>query len=162
MQRSDLERTGRIRCKMQLLWDSALRNERRERDKSVEYEGECEMKEYKNPCKSLKADCVTLGSKYCIRFIDDEWCLYRDFGDGCYAEISGLNHNRAERKATVYIWKIYGDYYDFKYRAPQYRTIQYKFGAFRCCAAEYNVDIEQVDSTVNRLHDSVMEENENG
>jgi hypothetical protein len=142
---------------MQLLWDSALRNERRERDKSVEYEGECEMKEYKNPCKSLKADCVTLGSKYCIRFIDDEWCLYRDFGDGCYAEISGLNHNRAERKATVYIWKSCGDCCILKYYAPQY-----KFGWFRCDAEEYNVDISQVDSTVNRLHDSVMEEKENG
>jgi hypothetical protein len=46
---------------MQLLWDSALRNERRERDKSVEYEGECEMSDIRD-VKYEMAECGRCGS----------------------------------------------------------------------------------------------------
>ncbi len=48
--------------------------------------------------------CKQLGENYCIRTIDLERCIYRDFGNGFNVEISRMHTTRADRQATIYLW----------------------------------------------------------
>ena len=43
-----------------------------------------------------------LGKDYCIKTIDMEKCLYRDFGNGFNVEISGTG--KRYRTFTIYLW----------------------------------------------------------
>lgn len=53
--------------------------------------------------RELRREC---SRDYCIRYIDLEKCIYRDFGDGHDVEISGLSGSRRkEYEATIYLWK---------------------------------------------------------
>lgn len=59
----------------------------------------------KNP--SLKELEQTLGGDYCIRTIDMEKCLYRDFGNGFNVEVSCVSRANSNKKAILYLW--FGD-----------------------------------------------------
>ncbi|MCD8009052.1 MAG: hypothetical protein LUF68_09030 [Clostridiales bacterium] len=55
----------------------------------------------------LRSLCRQLGDGYCIRTIDFERCLYRDFGNGFNVEVSGVHTAKQEKTATLYLW--YGE-----------------------------------------------------
>lgn len=57
--------------------------------------------------KKLKAALDYMGVPYCIKTIDLEKCLYRDFGNGFDVEVSGLCSMR-KNAVTVYIWQVGG------------------------------------------------------
>ena len=44
-----------------------------------------------------------LGARYCIRIMDNELVIYRDFGD-YDVEVSGLEFPKASFKAVIYLW----------------------------------------------------------
>lgn len=48
--------------------------------------------------------CNSLGAEYCIRYIDLERVIYRDFGNGFNAEISGMPTENKNKLATIYLW----------------------------------------------------------
>ena len=48
-----------------------------------------------------------LGEAYSIYDIDNERCLYRDFGNGFNVEISGVSRANQKGPATIYLW--FGD-----------------------------------------------------
>lgn len=56
----------------------------------------------KNSC--IKALCKSLGSDYCVREIDFEPVIYRDFGNGFNVEVSGVYTTGTKKKATIYLW----------------------------------------------------------
>ncbi len=56
----------------------------------------------KNSC--IKALCNRLGSDYCIREIDLEPVIYRDYGNGFNVEVSGVYTAGTNKKATIYLW----------------------------------------------------------
>lgn len=56
----------------------------------------------KNSC--IKALCNSLGAEYCVREIDLEPVVYRDFGNGFNVEISGVYTTSTKKKATIYLW----------------------------------------------------------
>lgn len=58
----------------------------------------------KSPTKKLKEICKKLGSEYAVRLFDLEQVIYRDFGNGYDLEISGLNNNKKEFNATIFVW----------------------------------------------------------
>lgn len=62
--------------------------------------------EIAKPTKGLKELCDFLGTEYSIKVIDLEQCIHRDLGNGFDIEVSGLNHNRSQMDATVYVWDI--------------------------------------------------------
>lgn len=51
--------------------------------------------------------CRQLGKDYCIRTIDLERCIYRDFGNGFNVEVSGMHTSSTKKRATLYLW--FGD-----------------------------------------------------
>jgi hypothetical protein len=55
----------------------------------------------------MKSLCERLGRDYCIRTIDLEPVIYRDFGNGYNVEISGVYTTGTKKKATLYLW--YGE-----------------------------------------------------
>lgn len=59
----------------------------------------------KPPTKRLKEICAKLGDNYSVRLFDLEQVIYRDFGNGYDVEVSGLNHNRNEYDAVIYVWR---------------------------------------------------------
>lgn len=56
----------------------------------------------KNSC--IKALCKSLGAEYCVREIDLEPVIYRDFGNGFNVEVSGVYTTGTKKKATIYLW----------------------------------------------------------
>ncbi|MCD2492959.1 hypothetical protein LQE92_10000 [Lacrimispora sp. NSJ-141] len=52
----------------------------------------------------IKALCRSLGAEYCVREIDLEPIIYRDFGNGFNVEISGVYTASTKKKATRYLW----------------------------------------------------------
>ena len=48
--------------------------------------------------------CKGLGDRYRILCIDDERCIYRDFGNKFDVEISGTNTTSTRKKANIYLW----------------------------------------------------------
>ena len=57
------------------------------------------------PTKHMRELCEKLGSQYCIKDIDDEKVIYRDFGNGFDIEISGANTASSRKTVTIYLWK---------------------------------------------------------
>lgn len=57
--------------------------------------------------KKLKAALDYMGAPYCIKTIDLEECLYRDFGNGFDVEVSGLC-SRHKNAIAVYLWQVRG------------------------------------------------------
>jgi len=53
--------------------------------------------------------CRELGKDYCIRTIDMERCIYRDFGNGFNVEVSGMRTSSMRKRANLYLW--FGDGY---------------------------------------------------
>lgn len=51
--------------------------------------------------------CKELGKDYCIRVIDLEKVIYRDFYNGFNVEISGMHTTSLNKKANIYLW--FGD-----------------------------------------------------
>ena len=78
------------------------------------YLGQCDVKDTislgkgrknmssKNSC--IKALCKSLGAEYCVREIDLEPVIYRDFGNGFNVEVSGVYTTGTKKKATIYLW----------------------------------------------------------
>ena len=60
--------------------------------------------EIKAPTEGLKTICQKLGNQYSIRLFDLEQVIYRNFGNGYDVEVSGLNHNKENFNATIYVW----------------------------------------------------------
>ena len=48
--------------------------------------------------------CSELGAEYCIRIIDLEPVIYRDFGNGYNVEISGMCTTSCRKRATIFLW----------------------------------------------------------
>ncbi len=46
----------------------------------------------------------SLGKDYCIRVIDLEKVVYRDFKNGFNVEISGMHTTNLKKKANIYLW----------------------------------------------------------
>ena len=61
------------------------------------------MFEVRTPRKGLKDILTMLGDKYQIKVIDLENVIYRDYGD-YDVEVSGLDNNRKNMNAFVYVW----------------------------------------------------------
>ena len=59
----------------------------------------------RRPTAHMQKLCLSLGDVYCIRELDLERVLYRDFGNGYDIEVSGMNTTSARKKATIYLWK---------------------------------------------------------
>lgn len=57
------------------------------------------------PTKHINEFCKELGSEYCIRPIDQEQVIYRNFGNGYDLEISGMNTSSLRKTAVLYLWK---------------------------------------------------------
>lgn len=53
---------------------------------------------------SLRELKKALGENYCIRIIDLEKCLYRDFGNGFNVEVNGVSRANRKGAATLYLW----------------------------------------------------------
>lgn len=53
--------------------------------------------------KGLRQMLEELGTKYSIKMIDFEYCLYRDFGQ-YDVEISGCNNNKKHKEIKVFVW----------------------------------------------------------
>jgi len=71
-------------------------------DKNMKYR---EFWDVLPPTKHIKELCKELGSEYCIRPIDQEQVIYRNFGNGYDLEISGMNTSSLRKKAVLYLWK---------------------------------------------------------
>jgi len=61
------------------------------------------MKKVTEQMKQLE---VALGYQYTLMFIDEDWCLYRDLGNGYDIEINLKGMRKASLNATVHIWQI--------------------------------------------------------
>ena len=61
------------------------------------------MKKVTEKMKQLEA---TLGCQYTLMFIDEDWCLYRDLGNGYDIEINLKGTRKASLNATVYVWQV--------------------------------------------------------
>jgi hypothetical protein len=62
------------------------------------YMSKCDVKQ--------NALCKSLGPEYKIMYIDLERCIYRDFGNGFDAEISGTHTTSNRKTATIYLWYV--------------------------------------------------------
>ncbi len=60
------------------------------------------------PGKKIREVCLALGSPYEIKTIDLEYVVYRDLGNGYDIEVSGLDNQRHNFEATIYVWEISG------------------------------------------------------
>ena len=56
--------------------------------------------------------CRNLGKDYCIRTIDLERCIYRDFGNGFNVEISNTHTTSKKKLASLYLW--FGEHFIVK------------------------------------------------
>ena len=49
---------------------------------------------------------AALGYKYTLMYIDEDWCLYRNLGNGYDIEINLKGTRRASLNATVHVWQV--------------------------------------------------------
>lgn len=63
------------------------------------------MFKVQNPGKKIKTILADLGSKYEIKVVDAEQCIYRDLQNGFDIEVSGLNNQKKSFNANIYIWQ---------------------------------------------------------
>lgn len=56
--------------------------------------------------QSIKDVAVALGQQYTLMLIDEEWCLYRDLGNGYDIEINLSSIRKASINATVKVWQV--------------------------------------------------------
>ena len=61
------------------------------------------MKKVTDQMRQLEA---ALGYKYTLMLIDEDWCLYRDLGNGYDIEINLKGTRRAALNATVHVWQV--------------------------------------------------------
>ena len=61
------------------------------------------MKKVTEQMKQLEA---ALGYKYNLMLIDEDWCLYRDLGNGYDIEINLKGTRKAKLNASVYVWQV--------------------------------------------------------
>ena len=61
------------------------------------------MKKLTEPMKQLVA---ALGAQYTLMFIDEDWCLYRDLGNGYDIEVNLRGPRKISIQATVYVWQV--------------------------------------------------------
>ena len=61
--------------------------------------------ETKKPGKKILEICQKLGNAYCIKLFDLENVIYRDLRNGYDIEISGLDNQKKNFDATIYIWQ---------------------------------------------------------
>lgn len=61
------------------------------------------MKKATEQMRQLEAE---LGYKYTLMLIDEDWCLYRDLGNGYDIEINLKGTRRASLNATVHVWQV--------------------------------------------------------
>ena len=55
---------------------------------------------------NIRELCRQLGDDYCIRVIDLEKCIYRNFGNGFDIEVSGVNSKQRNRRLTIFLWFV--------------------------------------------------------
>ncbi len=61
------------------------------------------MKKLTEPMKQLSA---ALGAQYTLMFIDEDWCLYRDLGNGYDIEVNLRGTRKISIQATIYVWQV--------------------------------------------------------
>lgn len=57
------------------------------------------------PTKGILELCARLGNEYSVCVIDCENVIYRDLHNGYDIEISGVDNNRKNMKAILYVWE---------------------------------------------------------
>ena len=57
------------------------------------------------PTKGILDLCARLGKEYSVCVIDRENVIYRDLHNGYDFEISGVDNNRKNMKAILYVWE---------------------------------------------------------
>ena len=60
----------------------------------------------KKPKELIKQVAVAVGEDYTLMLIDDEWCLYRDLGNGYDIEVNLSGTKKLTLNATVYVWQV--------------------------------------------------------
>ncbi|MDO5518392.1 MAG: hypothetical protein Q4F66_12635 [Clostridium sp.] len=60
----------------------------------------------RQPKESIKQIAAALGQQYTLMLIDEEWCLYRDLGNGYDIEINLNGIRKASLNATVKVWQV--------------------------------------------------------
>ena len=61
------------------------------------------MDKLKEPIKKV---VDTLGEQYTLMCIDEDWCLYRDLGNGYDIEVNLSGTKKLTLNATVYVWQV--------------------------------------------------------
>ena len=61
------------------------------------------MKTVTEQVKQLEA---ALGNKYTLMQIDEDWCLYRDLGNGFDIEINLHGTRSIGMRATIHVWQV--------------------------------------------------------
>ena len=61
------------------------------------------MNQLKEPIKKVAA---ALGNKYTLMQIDEDWCLYRDLGNGFDIEVNLHGTKSINIQATSYVWQV--------------------------------------------------------
>ncbi len=58
--------------------------------------------------KSIEKVAAILGSQYTLILIDEEWCLYRDLGNGYDIEINLTGTRGKVVNASIRVWQVRG------------------------------------------------------
>ena len=61
------------------------------------------MNQLKEPIKKV---ATALGKQYTLMQIDEDWCLYRDLGNGFDIEINLHGTRSIGMRATVHVWQV--------------------------------------------------------
>ena len=61
------------------------------------------MEKLREPIKKV-ADA--LGKHYTLMRIDEDWCLYRDLGNGYDIEVNLRGTRKISIQATIYVWQV--------------------------------------------------------
>ena len=61
------------------------------------------MEKLKEPIKKV---VDALGEQYTLMRIDEDWCLYRDLGNGYDIEVNLSGTKKIAICATVYVWQV--------------------------------------------------------
>ena len=61
------------------------------------------MEKLKEPIKKV---VDALGEQYTLMRIDEDWCLYRDLGNGYDIEVNLHGTKKLTLNATVYVWQV--------------------------------------------------------
>lgn len=61
------------------------------------------MEKLKEPIKKV---VDALGEQYTLMRIDEDWCLYRDLGNGYDIEVNLRGTKKIAICATVYVWQV--------------------------------------------------------